>query len=517
MYKVLIADDESIIRNGLKKVIDWNGLGFEIAGEAADGEEALDIALEVKPDLLIVDINMPFMDGLAFIEKYQASHSAAKFIFLTGYQDFKYIQKALQLKASDYLIKPITPEVILEILARLKKELDAQSDSLKEAGRLEVIDKEILPSLRNRFFNEILAGKISGSEIERQAALLKLDPGTGYLWTQVYFLGQFQAESTNVVHLVRELAQQACEKGYVFHVRNDVICVVTCNETETRSMRGMIENLIVGRCRIIACGMGIPVKGWDAIGLSYMNALREIEQSFDVYEGGAENKPECRLEALDLDMEIEKLIITIKTGDAGMGLSKLEGMFDYIKRNKDLSLVQIKIHFMAVISAVIRETQKVGASSENVFGNGFEPVDSINGCRLMLEVYSVMKEFIMKACDYFKNKKGVKNLKTVERAIDYICENLGNPELDIRMVAEHVDMSPNYFGSIFKNETREFFTDFLTRMRIDKARKLLAETGLKVYEVALLSGFKEAYYFGVKFKAQEGITPLEYRDRYKIR
>ncbi|ANS74774.1 AraC family transcriptional regulator [Paenibacillus yonginensis] len=177
-YRVLIADDETIIREGIRDSVDWESLGMEVAAEAEDGEEAYERALELNVQMVLVDMNMPFMDGITLMKNLRTPLPDCRFVIITGHDEFAYAQEAIRLGVEDYILKPVNGEQLLKVLERIRNELDQvrkQTEYLKQAS--EQIRKNI-PLLQSRFGQEWINGSLSGEEISEQLQFLGL-PGEG--------------------------------------------------------------------------------------------------------------------------------------------------------------------------------------------------------------------------------------------------------------------------------------------------------------------------------------------------
>ncbi|WP_258168728.1 response regulator, partial [Paenibacillus sp. AR247] len=156
MYKVFIVDDEAVVRDGLKRTIGWQELGFELIGDYANGREALEAIDLNMPDLIISDISMPFMDGLALTAAAGSKYPHIKMIILTGYDEFEYAQQAIRLKVSDFILKPITAQEIRELLLKVKAEMDEETRRREDFSRLYSQLKQSLPLLKERFLERLV-------------------------------------------------------------------------------------------------------------------------------------------------------------------------------------------------------------------------------------------------------------------------------------------------------------------------------------------------------------------------
>lgn len=513
MYRVMVVDDEPIIRNGLREMIRWQDYGFEYSGDADNGKSAMELALRVNPDLVLTDINMSHMDGLTFGEELIKKLPDIKLVFISGYQDFKYAQRALQLKAFDYLTKPLNSDQIAEILQKVKAELDQQTHRSEENSRMGLINSEILPSLRNTFLHELICGKLGQDKIRKQIKVLQLETDWNQIYVTVFFVEPAGESPEKSLCTYGDL-DLTKGNGYLFHIRRDFLVMVTGNRPDIRDCTANTQILAGGETWNVVCSaVGIPVKDWDSVGISYISAVREIENRFDSEEPGKQGQVNPGTSLLEYE---EKLLLSIKAGELEKSLLLLEQIFEVVRMNKRFTLQETKMFLVGLVSLVLKEIQRFGAETANAGKESEETISELVASRLLIEAYSIVKAFIYQACSLFGGKKGNKNLRLMENAIAFINDNLGDADLGVKEVAAHVNVSPNYFGNIFKGEMGEGMTDFVNRLRIEKAKRLLTGTDLKVYEIALLCGFKEPYYFGVRFKSSEGMTPLEFRDKFKL-
>lgn len=174
LYSFVIVDDEPEIREGIRDTIPWDTLGFTFKGAFANGKEALEYVEQNPPDVLITDINMPFMDGLVLSELVLQRSPKTKVLIISGYDDFEYARKALQLQVQDYIVKPITPGEFKETLRKLKEVLDKERAEEQDFERLKKQLAENLPLIKERFFNQLITGAIPAEELQERSTYLGL-------------------------------------------------------------------------------------------------------------------------------------------------------------------------------------------------------------------------------------------------------------------------------------------------------------------------------------------------------
>ena len=191
MYKAIIVDDEAVVRVGLRNTIAWQDHGFVLVGDYANGREAWEAVELHKPELVISDISMPFMDGLELIGLIAAQYPYIKSIILTGFDEFEYAQQAIRLKVSDFILKPITAREIRQLLDRVKQEMDAEREHREDIGRLRSQLTQSLPLLKERFLERLVAVGLGRAEIEERFAAFGLKPPVALQLALVFDIDDF--------------------------------------------------------------------------------------------------------------------------------------------------------------------------------------------------------------------------------------------------------------------------------------------------------------------------------------
>ena len=178
LYRVLLADDEAEIRQGISRKIDWAAQGFELAGEAENGAEALELAEQIRPDVVLTDIKMPFMDGLELCRRLRRQLPAAKLVVFSGFDDFEYARQAVSMGVSEYIMKPVNARELEGVLASLRSQLEAQRQQRRDMEALRRRYEESLPVLRELFFARLLDGRVPPDQLAERAARFELElPG----------------------------------------------------------------------------------------------------------------------------------------------------------------------------------------------------------------------------------------------------------------------------------------------------------------------------------------------------
>ncbi len=193
-YRVLLADDEEEIRAGISRKIQWDRLGFGLAGEAGNGREALELAEQLRPDVVLTDIKMPFMDGLELCRHLQKSLPAAKVIMFSGFDEFEYARQAVGMNVFEYILKPINAAELNQVLIRLKEQMDKQRAERRDVENLRRRYESSLPVLRELFYARLLDGQIPAGQIQSRAAQYELDLPEGEWITAVFRVDEREQE-----------------------------------------------------------------------------------------------------------------------------------------------------------------------------------------------------------------------------------------------------------------------------------------------------------------------------------
>ncbi|MBN2982123.1 MULTISPECIES: response regulator transcription factor [Cohnella] len=510
MYKVLIADDEPLIREGLRTIVEWEEHGFEVAGSAADGREALDLAAKLEPDLMIVDIRMPGMDGLTLMRSVrERARRRPHFLVLSGHADFEYARQALDMRAEGYMLKPVDEDELAEHLARLKTALDEEKTA-SAAPAAERIAAALLSGEGGAVPEEAKAGAgfdassyelvlirlQSREEIDREkidavrrklaeayasprrGIVLSLDPYVGLV------LKDAAGDAGALDAAWREIARACAGEGLDFTAVSGGPSVRP--EELSRSYRGAREGM---RRRFLLEGDKVHVRLPNADGGA---------------SAGAEAAAE-RPEAPDLAAAAEKLSLSLDIGSATAAAEQIRSAGDDMLRG-GMTEREIKAAFVQML------TLATGALARN------RPEAKEKAHAFTAEVtgvyaeyrYSGLIERLARLVGEMARQLGDGGGdKQVQRMIELIRRNY-EKNLKLESLAELFSYNSSYLGKLFKSTTGVSFNTYLDQVRIDKAKELLAE-GMKVYQVAERVGYSNVDYFHGKFRKYVGVSPSEYR------
>lgn len=401
MLKILLVDDEPTVRKGMLTCIDWNKHGFTIVGEAVNGAVALEKALQLKPDIILSDICMPVMDGIQLVERLKEQLPDSKVIIMSGYDEFEYAKSLMRMKVTDYLLKPVAEEELIEVLGKLAKEIADEELKRSEMETANRLLYENFPQLKSKFMKKLLDGSIQNkNEFARWADIIKVQPD-------------------------------------------------------------------LDRCRYAVLLMAIDSFG---LGAGKLSAEERELDNFAVVNIAEE-----------IISQTESGFLSYRGFEYFTGLIFVNGpcCLDLIGQAINVSLKK----YMDQRAFIV-----IG-----------EPVADI----------ADIAPSYNKALDQMGEKmfKGKRTL--IQIALRYIEENY-DKDISLAAVAKAVYVTPNYLSRVFKEEMNTNFVDWLNQVRIDKAKDLLAFTGLKAYEIAEKVGYKDYKYFSAIFKKLTGSSPKDY-------
>lgn len=497
--KLLVVDDEIWFREGLVQLISSNQLGWEVVGEASDGEEAM-LSVELnKPDLIITDINMPVMDGLQFMEWLSHMHPDIKVIILTGYRDFEYAQRALRYGAVEFLLKPFSLDEAYRVLRQAYEELRLKQLNIrltKQQRQIELFRSALFGFPCERGVRQEWIQQWKGASFY----ILHIDsydlPGKNYNPDDIDLL--YYA----ITNIIQELQQRHAVEGIYLPLRKETFAflfkhepaVETYHEAVIESVRHFM------RLEINWLKLGI-LEGFDELATQFTTSFNL--QGEGVLEDSA---------AMDsftlLKEEILSLLIT-------SDLSAVEQrIMEYVERTvtSELQICKMRMYTLVSVLSSILLTDFKHIRAE-VTGEDFNPAQILE-FRSVQEILLWAREKGADFLSIFKQWLNSQQDDIVYQAKQYI-KNQYYSDCSLHAVAAYVHVTPNYLSNLFKRETGIGLTNYVSQLRIEEAKGLLQYTRLKMTEIAERVGFDNSSYFTVVFKQLTGVSPRSYRRQYE--
>lgn len=534
MYKVMVVDDEEVVREGIKAKIKWGELGFAPPITAADGREAIDAADEFAPELVITDIYMPFVDGLALAEYLYANHPDIKIIIISGFEEFDFAVRALKSKVRDYILKPVTSAELTELLRKIRAELDEESERRREFLNAKTLLEENGPAIRERFLNRLIKGAVRGSELFRKLDFAGLPSEAGG-----YAIAVIDADGTNtdsslagygdellyfcVYNISEELVKEYKTDtvgGAVFQDTSSRTVIIFWggraeeNEEAIESICGKIAGLLP---RTLGFTVTLGVSGLftdiSEISARYSEALDALEYRFIM--GGNRVIRACGLARPGISLyhaeEYEERVIKAVRG--GGDIEEPVGAFFGGLAASGMTMEGCR----TAIQRLLLKIQLLVMRLDIEISEIFEPETDIIAEMYRYKTLGEIKAWVegvcgnVRGCLSSRRESYQKGLS--QKALEYVSENYADPEISVNSVCGYLSISPSYFSSIFKAHTGETFVERLTKTRLQKAKDLLMTTSLKAYEISDKVGYTDSHYFSIIFKKHTGMTPTAYREK----
>lgn len=533
MHKILIVDDDRIIRKGLASTIPWEQYGFELVGEAPDGEQGLELIKSSQPDIVISDIKMPFMDGLTMVRSAKEIYPDMKIILLTGYDDFAYAREAIKIRAFDYLLKPVDKEVLLEKVRKASDELNQQC-----ADKQKIC--EGMPFFKNKLFKKIVSGKVSQADLLTEAKTLNIGlEGPRYLVFLIKLDDYYTASSLplevpaegmeNVKHAVFNICEKLVteeQKGSVFELERDELAVIYTNDgaenivrDKARILAECINNAVKQSLGVtVTIALGSVCNSLESAGSSYNEARSGMksrhfvgkDKVFSLFELGDVDQTQ-KIQVLELEAE---LLHQIKLGFAQEALNVVNKIEEDLLQYKSLSLQNIRLISVQLLISLFKGAGEWAQEWEEANRDTMQQYYSqVTGMQTVKEIMDLIRQIVGEVSAFIQGKRESSKCLAIEQAVQYIEENFSKQGLSLHEVAKYIHMNPVYMSALFKQEKNITFSDFLLQARMKKAMELLRRNNMKTYEVAEKVGYSNPEYFSVCFKKYAGMSPLEFRNK----
>jgi two-component system response regulator YesN len=521
-YKVFFVEDEIITREGIRDNVDWQAGGFEFCGEASDGEMALPLLRVAQPDVLITDIKMPFMDGLQLSKIVRERMPWVKIIILSGHDEFEYAQEAIKLGVTDYLLKPVTVRKLQNTLQKLTLQLDQERKEKENLKKLQEQVEENQVMLRERLLFKLVVGAISPTEaIEKGQTLgidliarwyliviLKIEMGDR---TEPYDYDDHQQIQTSVI----ELAEKNPDIFVLKRDWGDLILMIKGStpeylEEERDLLLEEIRRSVAQTRYIVATGAGTSKKRIADIYQSFVEAL--VNMGYAVSENKSElNQAIERAELLKVDkLAVENYL------RYGMKDGFNEFFNAYIRPLGETALKSNLIKnyiFVDVVLATAKLVNDLGGDVDNVIPELNSIEMTMSSIKTIDQLQEQAYKILSNALDYRDSKPNGQYKNLIRQAKEYIEHHYTNPELTLNNVSSQVNLSASHFSVVFSQEAHQTFKEYLTEVRINKAKELLRMTALRSADIAYQVGYNDPHYFSSVFKKNTGFSPIEFRSQ----
>ena len=542
MLKTFLVEDEVVIREMIKKMIPWEQYGFELAGEAADGEMALPLILKSKPDLLITDIKMPFMDGLTLCRLVKKELPDIRIVILSGYDDFNYAKQAISIGVEDYLLKPITKNAFIERLEEIHNRYEHEKTQREYYEKIRLEMQEYEKNASRDFFETLVRADSDLAELYRRADKLNLD-----IVAEAYNILIFTPETSegnyNSYEECSDWEAEVQDKINTYFLNHPVAILFRHQvfsyailvkgqkdtiEKNTEECVKAIQDIMnqTERRTDWFIAVGKSADRLSMLGHSYRTAVRanSFRYLYDGHildyqslEAQKENPSDsCREDSVQLrNVNINALNPAILQKFLSSGLAEevedfIRDYFNAIGQEPMGSLVFRNYVVLNVRFSVLSFLKKLGCDDSEISGQEMENIMGETGKTIEAAV-AYCGKILKKAIALRDENAGDQNRSVLKLAVDFIDHNYMDEEISLNKAAHVANVSANHFSALFSQNMGQTFTEYLTDLRMSKAKELLRCTAMRSSEIAGEVGYKDAHYFSYLFKKTQGMTPSEYR------
>lgn len=540
MLKIFLAEDEVIVRETIKRMIPWEDLGFELVGEAADGEMALPLLLRQKPDLLITDIKMPFMDGLTLAKVAKKEIPGLKVVILSGYDDFNYAKQAINIGVEDYLLKPITKNALIERLTEIRSRYEHEKT---QKEYYEKFHREMQAYEKNSsrdFFEALVSGSMDMMEIYRRSEKLGLDI-VAEAYNVLIFTMNCEEDFSRQREGYSEWEAESLELLEEFFSENTSAMLFRCNifsygvlikgqketiEENTRSCVSEIQRILDRKeqKRQWFVAAGEPVERLSQIQKSYYSASRAFSQRYLYDENilyydemaSMEKKNVTEDDSTYLQkVDVNALNPVILQKFLSNGLLEetenfVKDYFYAIGQEPLESLVFRNYVTLNVRFSVMSFLKEIGCDTRTLEQEDTEDVLS-ESSKSLENAIAYAEKIISQAIALRDQNSGNKNRSILKTAVDFIDSHYMEEDMSLNKAANAANVSANHFSALFSQNMGQTFIEYLTNLRMNKAKEYLRCTSMRSSEIAGEIGYKDAHYFSYLFKKTQGMTPSDYR------
>ncbi|BCS81893.1 response regulator [Anaerocellum diazotrophicum] len=520
MFKLLIVEDERITRESLETLIPWNEFGIGEIKSAKNGQEALEIVKTYTPDILLCDVRMPRMDGIEFSRRLKNIFPKCKIVFISGYAEKEYLLSAIRLNAVDYIEKPLDIEKIKSTMKKVVEIIEFERKEEEEKERLKEHYSESIYYAATQLVQQLLKDYTDYSIFQKHAAEHFL---TSTLDVIVGFVDWKTEEACSDGIISKEIYKQVLGQDFasrisvLFSFLSQSSFVLICSEKSGIDINKAVN--ILKEALLQKAEISLMI----ANSINTSQAKETVESMFKLlkrnvfyngfgniytYEGFVGKREQ------EVSFDFEKFEEYLKKDEIKKAKEEIEKLYFWLRSNQNIEIEKVKNIFFEMILIAYQVgrqrkiTQLLDEAGRSKKWHEIEQKFTLN--QLKEVIYETLDEIF----DLFTTRVNLN--RKVYRIMRFIEENFYDKHLSVQKIANHFYFSPNYLCSMFKKATGKTLNDYITEVRIEKAKQLLKDNSIRLYEIAERVGFGDPNYFSALFKKKVGMTPSEFRERYYV-
>ena len=533
MYKILLVDDEILVRDAIRENIDWGKLDCELIGDCENGKQAVEFVKTHEVDIVLTDILMPYMDGMELSHFLHDNYPDVLIVIFSGFGEFEYAKKAIQYNVSEYMLKPVTAMELTKVIENMKEKLDSRKKEQRKMESLTQVSQDYHKNanvIRSKALDCLVKCtrevQVSLDELERmgitfQAASYRVAVFDIDTYSEMYQMDMDKQQESALMAFVLfnvgdEIVVQE-KAGVVYQEGNNRVCIIFAgNRTKefSENIHRICHEIQKKVKEVIGLETSIGIGSWVRspyeLIYSYRLAAKAIDYRyllggnllFEMEEKKTDN-------SIFLINDLETLTEAIKSGDRRL----MEETLGQIETEIKSALVEKSyacIYLQQVIRAIGNTCQSLSEEPEKIIAQREALLKAVTEQRMFSQAAALVEKYAQEVFDELQELNSSSGQRQGMLAMDYIQKNYMDPCLSLNSICSYLNISTSYFSTIFKEMTGETFIEVLTRVRMEKAKELLENTTMKNYEIAEKVGFSDPHYFGISFKKITGKTPTEY-------
>lgn len=530
MYKVLIVDDEVLVRVGIKSTIDWENYGFTVVAEASNGEQAYDAYMQHKPDVVLTDIRMPKKDGLWLTKTIRKENLQAKIIILTCYNDFDYAREALKSGADDYILKSeAEDEELIKAFSNVKEALDSE---LNEQERSDYLKKQMdtnIAAVKEKLLDGFLkSDNAVDDRLLARCADFGFDPeGAGFVLA-VMFRDDAQRraevpeqEWQHMNNAIANIASGILDEAKISYLakenNNEFIFLLSKRDLKTAEVHDAVEAIRSAVTQYFDIPLSAAVSSrFDdiaAVSGTYHHLCQSAGQLFYMNESSVvdtSGKFPQNINIFSIKKSFEQLLINcMDEEDEEKAVDVIAQTEDFFRRN-NAKVTEVKLFYSNMVSSIFERYHHCIEEDWN-YGDYTYNHDRIMAITKIRSIVRLVEDVILTVIRNIKNYRLSNSNNIIRKAIDYIEKNY-HTEISLKLLSEYLNLSKHYVCYLFKKETGDNISLYVNKLRIEKAKQLILDSDCKIKEIYDKVGFSDLQYFCKTFKKMTGMTVVSYRD-----
>lgn len=529
LYRVMLVDDEEEVIQAILQKIDWEALGFQVVGYAKNGQDALEMLETLETDVIMTDIKMPFMDGITLCKKVKEQYGNIRILIFSGFDEFEYAREAIKAEVEEYILKPTNAKELSEVFSRLKYSIDKERRENTDIQKLKEYYMESLPIMQKQYLISLIEGNLSDGQIKAYLDMYQLNLSSPFYTAAVVHANTETAEEgkqpfEKQLQLVsaKKYVDEKLEEKWQFEsfiYLGKIVYIIMLEQSGDLSafidFMGRVCKMTertIGVCAL--AGIGQMHNKLSLLPHSYESANAAIS-----YRGL--NKGSCAIYISEADPNLNSTPIIDMGGvqeimqqiKFGREKELEEAVADFMIRLKRMELTYQQLQIVGM--EVVTELYKLGGSYQldmhKILKTGTYTFSDIEEMNTVEKLEGVLRSICFTVRSLIRKERKDSTKLLIEKAKDYIQNNYSDSECTVESVCRYLNISSCYFSTLFKREVGLTLINYMTDIRMEKAKELLKNTEDKTYVIAEKVGYAEPNYFSYVFKKKFKVSPSLYR------